>query len=121
MRIKLDENLPATLTSDLDGLGHSTDTVEHEGLQGKDDETVWARAQRDGRLLITQDLDFSDIRRFQPGSHEGLVLVRLRVPGRAALAQIVTALFRAEAGDALKHCFVVVTESKARIHRPTDV
>lgn len=118
MKIKLDENLPATLVAQLSGLGHSADTVEHEGLKGRDDETVWARAQREGRLLITQDLDFSDIRRFRPGSHDGIVLVRLHVPGRTALARAVMALFRSEPGDALRQCFVVVTESKARIHRP---
>jgi hypothetical protein len=35
------------------------------------------RAQRAGRFLVTQDLDFSDVRRFEPGSHHGLLLVRL--------------------------------------------
>ena len=29
-------------------------------------------------ILITQDLDFSDIRKFQPGTHYGIVVVRLQ-------------------------------------------
>jgi predicted nuclease of predicted toxin-antitoxin system len=64
MKIKLDENLPAILADILDQLGHETDTVPSEGLAGSDDPHIWEAAQRAGRFLITQDLDFSDIRKF---------------------------------------------------------
>lgn len=53
MRIKLDENLPATLVGILSRFGHDTDTAEDEGINGKPDEIVWERAQMDGRFLIT--------------------------------------------------------------------
>ncbi len=46
---------------------------------------VGSAAQRDGRFLITQDLDFSDARRFAPGTHYGILLMRLRSPGRLEL------------------------------------
>jgi len=76
MRIKLDENLPAILVPDLVALGHDVDTAVDEGLGGRDDPSVWAAAQETGRVLVTQDLDFSDVRAFVPGTHHGLVLVR---------------------------------------------
>lgn len=60
MRIKLDENLPAILASDLARLGHDIDTVPREGLKGHLDTEIWEAAQRAWRFLITQDLDFSD-------------------------------------------------------------
>jgi hypothetical protein len=34
MRIKLDENLPTTLVTDLQALGHDVDTAPDEGLSG---------------------------------------------------------------------------------------
>jgi hypothetical protein len=43
------------------------------------------------RFLITQDLDFSDMRRYAPGSHAGVLFVRLRDPGSLALAGRVAA------------------------------
>jgi Domain of unknown function (DUF5615) len=46
---------------------------------------VWQAAQEGRRFLITQDLDFSDVRRYAPGTHHGLLLVRLPQPGRTAL------------------------------------
>ena len=63
MKIKLDENLPSGLAKILAQLGHDADTITDEGLAGSDDPQVWEAAQRTRRFLITQDLDFSDIRK----------------------------------------------------------
>ena len=87
MRIKLDENLPAGLVPILTALGHEVDTVPAEGIGGKDDDIVWHASQADGRFLVTQDLDFSDVRKYAPGTHHGLLLVRLPQPGRTALLE----------------------------------
>jgi predicted nuclease of predicted toxin-antitoxin system len=63
MRIKLDENLPTRLAFWLAGLGNDVDTVHEEGLIGRGDEELWEVAQRSERFLVTQDMDFSDVRR----------------------------------------------------------
>ncbi|MGA1988201.1 MAG: DUF5615 family PIN-like protein [Candidatus Sulfotelmatobacter sp.] len=75
MKIKLDENLPVSLTLILSSLQHDVHTVAEENLSGSSDREVWEAAQRDARFLITQDLDFSDLRRFAPGTHCGILLV----------------------------------------------
>ena len=66
MKIKLDENLPDRLVSALTGLAHDVDTVRGEQLIGRADPDVWSAAQAAQRFLITQDLDFSDVRRYTP-------------------------------------------------------
>jgi predicted nuclease of predicted toxin-antitoxin system len=96
MKIKLDENLPTSLVEDLSALGHDVDTAPSEGLAGRPDPDVWRAAQTAERFLITQDLDFSDVRVFAPGTHHGLLLVRLQQPGRAALRARVRQLFQQE-------------------------
>ena len=78
MKIKLDENLPVGLRPVLEKLGHNVDTVVSEGLSGHGDDDIWAASQQSGRFLVTQDLDFSDIRRFEPG-YTALTLRRGRV------------------------------------------
>jgi predicted nuclease of predicted toxin-antitoxin system len=118
MRIKLDENMPARLSAALCGMGNDVETVYSEGLSGSRDEAVWAASQHENRLLITQDLDFSDNRRFQPGLHHGIILVRLRRPGREALFRKVIDLFKTENIEKWAECFVVVTDHKIRIHQP---
>lgn len=79
MRIKLDENLPHRLVALLTELGHDVDTVPDEELAGQDDGVVWEATQTHGRFLITQDLDFSDARKYVPGKHHGL---RVKRPDR---------------------------------------
>jgi hypothetical protein len=118
MLIKLDENIPHRLISSLSDLGHNMDTVEGEGLAGADDISVFSAAQAAGRFLITQDLDFSDIRQFEPGTHEGLLLVRLSAPGRQALVTRIEALFSTEDTSTWPGCFLVATDRKLRIRRP---
>lgn len=80
MKVKLDENIPVRLADELLPLGHDVDTVASEGLTGRPDGDVWSAARREERLLTAQDLDFSDVRQFKPGTHAGLLLV----PPRAA-------------------------------------
>ena len=116
MRLKLDENVSAKLVEVLRSKGHDTDTVTDEGLTGRPDSDVWAAAQADARFLVTQDLDFSDTRRFTPGSHAGVLLVRLREPGANALLQAVTSI--ADQIDGWAGCFVVLSDRKLRIRRP---
>ena len=118
MKIKLDENLPAALSRELANLGHDVQTVPQEGLAGRSDSRVWEVAQSEGRFVITQDLDFSDIRKFAPGSHAGLLLVRLSSPGRGALGVRVKILFESEDVGAWSGCFVVATDRKLRVSRP---
>jgi predicted nuclease of predicted toxin-antitoxin system len=96
MKIKLDENLPFSLATVLDELGHDVHTTREEGLSGHADREIWQSAQRESRFLITQDMDFSDSRKFAPGSHCGILLVRLRSPSRKALIERVTVLFQTE-------------------------
>ncbi len=115
MKIKLDENLPLGLAVALRNLGHKVHTTTEEGLAGKSDAEIWSVTQREERFLITQDLDFADLRRFAPGSHHGILLVRLHSPDWRHLSERVAGIFREEDVERWDGCFVVATERKIRI------
>ena len=117
MKAKLDENLPLQIASGLRMLGHDVHTMQEERLSGCADSDLWRAAQREGRLLITQDLDFSDERRFAPGTHHGIVLIRLHSPNRRKLIERVEEVFQYEIVSTWPGCFVVVTEQKVRVRR----
>lgn len=118
MKIKLDENMPEMLAVRLRTLGHDVHTVPEELLAGHRDPEIWAAAQAEKRFLITQDLDFSDARQFLPGTHAGILLVRLRAPGRIALTEAVYQVFTQEEVATWSQCVVVLTERKIRVQRP---
>ena len=96
MNIKLDENLPDRLIAALGALGHDVDTVYVERLNGQIDPEVWSATQAVQRFFITQDLDFSDLRRYTPGTHAGLLLVRLARPSADALFKRLVTVFHTE-------------------------
>lgn len=118
MRIKLDENLPTDLAAQLRALGHDVEDVYSEQLSGHADSVIWDAAQREQRLLITQDIRFADARMFTPGMHAGFVLVRLKRPGLRALIAKLCGVFASEDVESWNGCFVVLSDSKLRIRRP---
>ena len=120
MKIKLDENIPATLVDILISMGHDVDTVHIEKLNGKSDSNVWEAVQATGRFLITQDLDFSDIRIYSPGTHHVLLLVRLHEPGRLVIIERVKSIFQKENIRDFNGSFMVATEYKLRILMPSN-
>jgi predicted nuclease of predicted toxin-antitoxin system len=115
MLIKLDENLPDDLRPVFSAHGYDVDTVPQEGLAGCQDSQVWLAAQMSKRFLVTQDLHFSDTRAFRPGTHAGILLLRLRNPARGALASRVERLLETEHLEDWAGCFVVVTDRKIRV------
>jgi predicted nuclease of predicted toxin-antitoxin system len=114
----MDENLPESLLVELAALNHDADNMRQEGLAGHDDPDVWAAAQQAARFLITQDLDFSDMRKFQPGTHHGLLLVRLPDAGRLMLTRRIVEVFRGEDVESWAGCFAVLSRHKLRVLRP---
>lgn len=119
MRILLDENLPFGLVSALAALGHDVEHVYSKNLSGHPDPDVRALAENEDRLLVTQDIRFADARMFVPGEHAGLLLVRLKSPGRQALAEKVRYIFESEDVESWRGCFVVLSDSKLRVRRPS--
>jgi predicted nuclease of predicted toxin-antitoxin system len=116
--IKLDENLPEELAASLRALGADVDTVLQESLAGHRDERIFAAAVQEGRLLITQDLDFSDLRKYRPGSHPGIILVRLHNPSRRQLLARLETVLSEPLLEQCRRCFVVITDRKIRIRQP---
>lgn len=118
MRIKLDENLPLELQSGLGGLGHDVHSVFDENLAGEPDEKIWHACTGEELFLITQDLDFSDVRKYPPGTHAGIMILRVADDSRENLIRVVLQAFKEQDTDAFQRALVVVTDVKMRIRRP---
>lgn len=76
MKLKIDENLPAECAKILSHGGFQADTVTGEGLTGADDSALAAASQVEGRVLVTLDLDFANIRAYPPAEYAGIIVLR---------------------------------------------
>lgn len=116
--VKLDENLSRKHVEFLREHGYEADRIHDQGLSGASDELVWQRVSSEGRYLITLDLDFSDVRRFVPGSHPGILLVRARDNSRGAVLEILVRVLSEQPLEALRGCLAVADANLTRVRRP---
>ena len=118
MKIKLDENIPGAVAGLLRSRDHDVDTALEESLGGRDDPTVLRAATSEGRLLITLDRGFGDVRAYPPGTHPGIIVMRpddQRVP---TVVGMVETLVDHHDIDGLAGCITVVQRNVLRVRRP---
>ena len=118
MRVKLDENLPHDLATALRRDGHDVHTVVEEHLAGESDPVVVAAATDEGRILLTLDRGIGDLRRYPPGNHAGIVVLRPAAQDPDSILSLIQRLTRTHPLDELRSCVVVVEPRKVRIRRP---
>lgn len=85
MRIKIDENLPAEYAALLREAGFGADTVA-------DDSVISEHCCAGGRVLVTLDLGFSDIRSYPPQDHLGIVVIRSKAQDKIKLISMLRRL-----------------------------
>jgi predicted nuclease of predicted toxin-antitoxin system len=118
VRLKLDENITVAAAGQLAELGHDVDTVADEQLVGRPDPDVFAAAIADERAGVTFDLGFGDAREYPPGTHRGVILLRLRDQQPDNVVAVLQRLAENHDLDELAGCVVVVTEGLIRIRWP---
>lgn len=115
--VKLDENLGLGAVALLHKAGYAAERVTDEGLSGVPDPVVWQRVCQEQRFFITLDLDFSDIRRFPPGTHPGILLLRAKDHSKAAVLHVLERVIREHPLQTLVGCLAVADERRTRIRR----
>jgi predicted nuclease of predicted toxin-antitoxin system len=83
VNLKVDENLPVEAAEILRQCGFAADTGRGRHLSGSHDEVVASRSRSEDRVLVTPDLDFANIEAYPPGTHAGVVVVRLKRQDKA--------------------------------------
>jgi predicted nuclease of predicted toxin-antitoxin system len=77
MRFKIDENLPIEIAALLIQEGHQAHTVYDERIAGARDEILYGICKQEKRILVTLDLDFSDLRTYPPAELPGIIVLRV--------------------------------------------
>lgn len=119
MKLKLDENIPRRAGPIVAGEGHDVDSVEDEGLAGADDPTVSEAATAVGRLVITLDRGFGDTRRYPPGSHAGILVLRVDDQSATSVFETLSELIASTELEDLSGCVAVFRNGELRVRRPS--
>lgn len=77
LKFLVDANLPFSSKLLLEELGFDSLHVRETKLSDASDEEIFRFAQKAGRIILTRDLDFADAVRFKPGTHHGIIVMRI--------------------------------------------
>jgi predicted nuclease of predicted toxin-antitoxin system len=77
MRLFCDQNIPLETIAFLRSLGHDVLSTRDAGMSRAADEEILQHAIQEDRILLTFNADFSDLRVFPPGTHSGIIRLRL--------------------------------------------
>lgn len=89
MKFKTDENLPEEAAKLLEEAGYDASTILHQSMGGDPDPDVASVCVAEGRVLVTLDLGFADIRAYPPEQYPGLIVLR---PGRQSKPRVMGVL-----------------------------
>ena len=76
MKFKIDESLHSDCAKLLREGGHDALSVYDQKLSGSADTKIAEVCKEEQRILISADLDFSDVRHFPPAEYPGFIVIR---------------------------------------------
>lgn len=118
MRLKLDENVDSRVATLLRDAGHEPASVQEEGLQGEEDESLYEHCIGEDRVLVTLDLDFSNVLRYPPEPTPGIVVLRGPNDLFGTVRILVRTLIGALAAASPTGRLWIVEPARFRIHQP---
>lgn len=118
MKLKLDENFDVRLVPHIAEMGHQAETVLAEGLSGQGDETIYEACQKEARVLITLDLDFSNPVRFPPGATEGIIVLRPPRPFLPVVKHMLTHVLSYFESEAPRGKLWIAEPGRIRVYDP---
>ncbi len=118
MQIKVDEDLPKALVNLLQSKGYQADGVFNQGMSGWKDPALWQAVQSEQRFLITADKGFADVRRYPPGMHNGVLLLRPNQDGIWPMIELLEKVLQDYDLRNLSGTVTVVTPRGIRVRRP---
>ena len=115
MNFLADECVYSITTQSLRTWGHNVLTAQEIGLAGKPDETILTYAVEHRRVLITIDMDFSNIRRYPPKSHTGIIVLKIRPRSVEKVHNVLAQVLRDVSAEQLGKSLVIVDQGKYRV------
>jgi predicted nuclease of predicted toxin-antitoxin system len=115
VRFKVDENLPIEVAELLSSAGHDALTVFDQSLIGAEDRKILKVCQGEQRILITMDLDFSDVRSYLPGEYNGIIVLRLHRQDKPHVLRIIQQTIPVFEQEQIEQRLWIVEEGRIRI------
>lgn len=115
MKIKLDENISPLSVNVFRANGFEATSVKDEGLTGCSDDHLISVCTDEDKILVTLDLDFSDMRRYHPSLFSGIIIIRTDKQSRDYINRILERIIPLLKTEDIRGKLVIVEENGIRI------
>lgn len=115
IKVFADECIYADFILKLRSNGIDVLTAKDAGLKGKDDETIFAFAQKQKRILLTFDRGFGDIFRFNIKRSHGVIIVLINQMNSSEIPNITLLFISTTKEQNLRGKLVIIGKTKIRI------
>ncbi len=114
----VDEDMPRSTARVMRQAGYQAEDVRDIGLAGHGDPEVFQAAQQRGAVLVSRDLGFTNVLKFPPGNHAGILVIRIRsdVPPPRVNQEILRVLTELSP-DSLQGLLVIIELGRTRVRR----
>ena len=115
MKLKTDENLPIEVAEAMRAAGHDALSVLEQDLGGWADPGIAEICRSEGRVLVSLDTDFADVRAYPPQDYPGILVIRLKSQDKPSLLEVVPRILRMLQFEEIDRRLWIVTEERVRI------
>jgi predicted nuclease of predicted toxin-antitoxin system len=115
MKFLLDENVDIRLAAYLTGQGHDVTAIGRDYPASLPDSTVLTIAEREARILITNDRDFGELIIRQARHHVGVLFLRLGTVDLATLIARISSVLTTHSAQLDQ--LIVITDRRIRVRR----
>ena len=120
MQFKIDENLPIEIAELLTNASYDAKTVNEQQLQGTRDPLLMDVCKSEGRVLVTLDTDFSDIKAYPPQEFSGIIVLRVGSQAKQHVIKVFQRIIPLVQQEPLNQHLWIVEETKVRIRGKDD-
>jgi predicted nuclease of predicted toxin-antitoxin system len=117
MRFLVDNSLSPRLAAALGGAGHEAVHVRDPGLAQADDETIFAAAAREQRVILAQDTDFGTILALRGACFPSVILFRCQAKSTEMILRLLIANLPVVQADLEAGAVVVIEDARIRVRR----
>jgi len=122
IKLLLDENVPPSVALELGRSNHDVIHVRDAGMLGRTDLEVKEFVLIESHCIVTLDSDFADIRNYPPGSHAGIIVLKLKYASSENVAKVLLGLLPKLLDIAIETGVLVITNGESyRLRLPENV
>jgi predicted nuclease of predicted toxin-antitoxin system len=117
LKFLIDANLPHSTKTVIEALGHDVTDVRDILPPDSPDSVIALLALQERRVIITRDLDFSNILLYPPQQYAGIIVLKVHALNPAGINELLKLFLTTVPPDTIAHSLIILEPNRFRIKK----